>query len=151
MIMRDTLFSNSAINRTQSKSWSTFFVSTYTKHCVFDPFSFQSLLPRYYHLHYKQVCQPVVPFSKYPLNPPRFSIRSQVMNEGSNYDYLFKVSHSPFLPAVNPRQLTVIPKVVLIGDSGVGKSYVHLFMFGLVYAYPFPSRNRQRTRLHNRQ
>jgi GTPase SAR1 family protein len=42
------------------------------------------------------------------------------MTEGSNYDYLFKVC-----PAANlllQRDLTVAYQVVLIGDSGVGKS-----------------------------
>lgn len=43
------------------------------------------------------------------------------MTEGSNYDYLFKVC----LCAQDPTaKLTTTPQVVLIGDSGVGKSYV---------------------------
>lgn len=43
------------------------------------------------------------------------------MAEGSNYDYLFKVHSMLSSFIVFPNLST---KVVLIGDSGVGKSYV---------------------------
>jgi hypothetical protein len=44
------------------------------------------------------------------------------MAEGSNFDYLFKVR---WLGTVESTpHLTWHPQVVLIGDSGVGKSYV---------------------------
>lgn len=48
------------------------------------------------------------------------------MAEGSNYDYLFKVSdrHGYVNPYRNylPHATADSPQVVLIGDSGVGKS-----------------------------
>ena len=44
------------------------------------------------------------------------------MAEGSNYDYLFKVDHH--LSTREIGLLTALLQVVLIGDSGVGKSYV---------------------------
>ena len=44
------------------------------------------------------------------------------MAEGSNYDYLFKVDR---LVMTRGYECSLdFPKVVLIGDSGVGKSYV---------------------------
>jgi len=44
------------------------------------------------------------------------------MAEGSNYDYLFKVDWFGFVMLKDI--VHVIIQVVLIGDSGVGKSYV---------------------------
>jgi hypothetical protein len=45
------------------------------------------------------------------------------MAEGSNYDYLFKVSLPPLIWLPRHAGLFIDPaQVVLIGDSGVGKS-----------------------------
>lgn len=52
--------------------------------------------------------------------PPLLSSSLNMAGDASNYDYLFKVS---FIICILEYALTVmIVKVVLIGDSGVGKS-----------------------------
>jgi len=51
------------------------------------------------------------------------------MTEGSNYDYLFKVHLTSLILAWRWLNLHT-QQVVLIGDSGVGKSFVfELFLF----------------------
>jgi hypothetical protein len=57
------------------------------------------------------------------------------MTEGSNFDYLFKVCGR--FSSAGPMFTVTLTQVVLIGDSGVGKSSVSYHSLALFLAHTF--------------